>query len=82
MPTRKEGHFHSSNIPDLAGFVAIVTGGNSGIGYETTCQLAGRNARGNSSFPKIGIPLNCTSTTFVSSICPEEISHTSGLYLQ
>ncbi|CAH0014906.1 unnamed protein product [Clonostachys rhizophaga] len=37
--------FTPSDIPDLTGYVAIVTGGNSGIGFETTKQLAMRNAR-------------------------------------
>ena len=44
MPS-KEAQFQVSDIPDLKGYVAIVTGGNSGIGYETTLQLAKRNAR-------------------------------------
>lgn len=37
--------FTERDVPDLSGYVAIVTGGNSGIGYETSKQLALRNAR-------------------------------------
>ncbi|VDB91328.1 unnamed protein product [Peniophora sp. CBMAI 1063] len=33
------------DIPDLTGKVAIVTGGNSGIGYETCKQLLAHNAK-------------------------------------
>ncbi|KAL6412454.1 Short-chain dehydrogenase/reductase SDR [Ilyonectria robusta] len=40
-----EPKFTEKDIPDLTGYVAIVTGGNSGIGYETTNQLALHNAR-------------------------------------
>ncbi|KIW19455.1 hypothetical protein PV08_00027 [Exophiala spinifera] len=42
--TRSQG-FQISEIPDLNGYVVIVTGGNSGIGYETTLQLAQHGAR-------------------------------------
>ncbi|XP_044716989.1 short chain dehydrogenase domain-containing protein [Hirsutella rhossiliensis] len=31
--------------PNVNGYVAIVTGGNSGIGYKTALQLAKRGAR-------------------------------------
>ncbi|KZV65328.1 NAD(P)-binding protein [Peniophora sp. CONT] len=34
-----------NGIPDLAGKVAVVTGGNSGIGYETCKQLLVHNAK-------------------------------------
>lgn len=37
--------FTEKDLPDLTGYVAIVTGGNSGIGYETSKQLAVHNAR-------------------------------------
>lgn len=37
--------FTERDVPDLSGYVAIVTGGISGIGYETTKQLAPHNAR-------------------------------------
>ncbi len=33
-----------SDIPDQKGRTVIVTGGNSGIGYEAALALAGRNA--------------------------------------
>ncbi|KAL8764444.1 MAG: hypothetical protein Q9194_007084, partial [Teloschistes cf. exilis] len=35
----------TEEFPDLAGYVTIVTGGNSGIGYETVFQLASHGAR-------------------------------------
>ncbi|ORY55011.1 NAD(P)-binding protein [Leucosporidium creatinivorum] len=35
----------SRDIPDLTGKIAIVTGGNSGVGYETVKQLLLKNAR-------------------------------------
>ncbi|KAF3935453.1 hypothetical protein ABW20_dc0108009 [Dactylellina cionopaga] len=37
--------FTEKEIQDLTGYVIIVTGGNSGIGFETAKQLALRNAR-------------------------------------
>lgn len=40
-----ETQFRSSDMPDLQGYVVIVTGGNSGIGYETALQLARCHAR-------------------------------------
>ncbi|PON27829.1 hypothetical protein TGAM01_v203596 [Trichoderma gamsii] len=41
----KQSTFSENDIPNLQGYVIIVTGGNSGIGYETTLQLALRGAR-------------------------------------
>ncbi|CAG8740447.1 34104_t:CDS:2, partial [Racocetra persica] len=37
-------HFVFNNIPDLSGKVAIVTGGNNGIGFITVRELARKNA--------------------------------------
>jgi len=45
MSPKKSAQFHASDIPNLNGYVAMVTGGNSGIGYETTLQLALHGAR-------------------------------------
>ena len=35
----------SDNVPDQSGRTAVVTGANSGIGYEAAHVLAGRGAR-------------------------------------
>ncbi len=35
----------AKDIPDLSGKTAIVTGGNSGLGYEAALQLAGKGAK-------------------------------------
>lgn len=37
--------FSVNDIPDLKGKVALVTGGNAGVGFETVKQLARRNAK-------------------------------------
>ncbi len=46
-PTKeKAGHrWNLEHMPDLAGRVAIVTGGNSGLGFETVQALAQKNAQ-------------------------------------
>ncbi|KAI9614925.1 hypothetical protein KEM48_005837 [Puccinia striiformis f. sp. tritici PST-130] len=40
-----ETHWSFDQIPDLTGKVAIVTGGNSGLGYITCLELARKNAK-------------------------------------
>ncbi|KAK3168921.1 hypothetical protein OEA41_005369 [Lepraria neglecta] len=45
MSSKKACEFYAEDIPNLNGYVVIVTGGNSGIGYETTLQLASHGAR-------------------------------------
>ncbi|CAG8461422.1 5700_t:CDS:2 [Dentiscutata erythropus] len=42
-PSAKK-HFTFDKIPDLSGKVAVVTGGNSGIGYITCLELARKNS--------------------------------------
>lgn len=34
-----------NNIPDLTGLVVVVTGANSGLGYETALKCAAKGAR-------------------------------------
>jgi hypothetical protein len=38
-------HWTTDSMPDQTGTIAIVTGANSGLGYETTLALAGKGAR-------------------------------------
>ena len=40
----KNYHWTAENIPDLSGKSAVITGANSGIGYETALALAGKGA--------------------------------------
>lgn len=42
---RGMAHFTTHDIPDLTGRTVVVTGGNSGTGYETAKVLAGKGAR-------------------------------------
>ena len=41
----RRGHWTAADIPDLTGVRAIVTGGNSGIGLQTTATLARHGAQ-------------------------------------
>lgn len=41
---RKKSAWSEDDVPDMSGKIAIVTGANSGIGYETTRVLAQRGA--------------------------------------
>ena len=40
----KNASWTAENIPDLSGKTAVVTGANSGLGYETTRALARKGA--------------------------------------
>ncbi|CAG8543447.1 16869_t:CDS:2 [Racocetra persica] len=44
MDSSEKKHFTFDDIPDLTGKVAVVTGGNAGIGYVTCRELARKNA--------------------------------------
>ncbi|KAE8447188.1 hypothetical protein EG329_011019 [Mollisiaceae sp. DMI_Dod_QoI] len=41
----KSDTFNPSNLPDLTGFVVLITGGHSGLGLATTSALASKNAK-------------------------------------
>ncbi|KAF7160021.1 hypothetical protein CNMCM5623_005567 [Aspergillus felis] len=45
MGRHESSTFAIDEIPDLSGYVIIVTGGNQGVGYATTLHLAKRHAR-------------------------------------
>jgi NAD(P)-dependent dehydrogenase (short-subunit alcohol dehydrogenase family) len=44
-PRRRGFRWTAADIPDLTGMTALVTGANSGIGFETTAALAAAGAR-------------------------------------
>ena len=44
-PRRRGFRWTAADIPDLTGTTALVTGANSGIGFETTAALAAAGAR-------------------------------------
>jgi NAD(P)-dependent dehydrogenase (short-subunit alcohol dehydrogenase family) len=45
MMMNKNGHWTSKNIPDQHGRLAVITGANSGLGFQTSWALAAKGAR-------------------------------------
>ena len=45
MPDQKASRWTSDDIPDLSGKTIVVTGGNSGIGYEAALEFARKRAK-------------------------------------
>jgi NAD(P)-dependent dehydrogenase (short-subunit alcohol dehydrogenase family) len=45
MMMNKNGHWTSKNIPDQHGRLAVITGANSGLGFQTSRALAAKGAR-------------------------------------